>query len=53
MCLKITTQVEIERRKPQGYIDISRKEDGFLCIDDRMKAAYEQAYIFRFVLVEK
>jgi len=46
-------QVEIERRKPQGFINISRKEDGFLCIDDRMKAAYEQAYIFRFLLVGK
>ncbi|MDF2570128.1 MAG: Methyltransferase type 11 [Sporomusa sp.] len=46
-------QVEIQRRRPQGFIDISCKEDGFLCIADRLKATYEQAYIFRFVLAEK
>lgn len=46
-------RVEIQRRRPQGFIDISRKEDGFLCIADRMKSLYEDAYIFRFVLTEK
>lgn len=46
-------QVEIQRRKPQGFIDISSKDSCYLSIADKMKAAYEQAYIFRFVLVEK
>ncbi len=46
-------QVEIQRRRPQGFIDISRPEDGFLCIADRLKSTYEQAYIFRFVLTGK
>lgn len=45
--------VELQRRRPQGFIDISRDEDGFLSIADRMKATYEQAYIFRFVLAGK
>lgn len=45
--------VEIQRRRPQGFIDISRDEDGFLCIADRMQATYEQAYLFRFSLAEK
>lgn len=44
-------QVEIQRRRPQGFIDC--KEDGFLSVADRIKATYEQAYIFRFVLGEK
>ncbi|MBP2638484.1 MAG: ubiG 1 [Firmicutes bacterium] len=46
-------KVEIQRRRRMGFIDLSREENGFLCIDDIMKATYEQAYIFRFVLVEK
>lgn len=47
-------RVEIQRRRRlQGFMDLSRKEDGFLCIADRMKATYEQAYIFRFVLLKK
>lgn len=46
-------RVEIQRRKPQGFIDISFKDSCYLSIADKMKAAYEQAYIFRFVLVEK
>ncbi|CVK21042.1 class I SAM-dependent methyltransferase [Sporomusa sphaeroides] len=46
-------RVELQRRRTQGFIDISREEDGFLCIADKMKASYEQSYIFRFVLTEK
>jgi 2-polyprenyl-3-methyl-5-hydroxy-6-metoxy-1,4-benzoquinol methylase len=46
-------QVEIQRRNPRGFIDISRTEDGFLRIADRLKASYEQAYIFRFVLADE
>ncbi|HWR40985.1 MAG TPA: class I SAM-dependent methyltransferase [Patescibacteria group bacterium] len=46
-------KVEIQRRRPTGFIDISRAEDGFLCVADQMKATYEQAYIFRFTLMGK
>ncbi|WP_371372731.1 class I SAM-dependent methyltransferase [Sporomusa aerivorans] len=46
-------KVEIQRRRRQGFIDLSREEDGFLCIADRLKATYEEAYIFRFVLTER
>ncbi|TWH51666.1 bifunctional 2-polyprenyl-6-hydroxyphenol methylase/3-demethylubiquinol 3-O-methyltransferase UbiG [Sporomusa sp. KB1] len=46
-------QVEIQRRRPQGFIGVDSKDEGFLCIADRMKSVYEQAYIFRFVLIEK
>jgi len=46
-------KVEIQRRHPQGFIEIYRKKDSFLCIADRMKATYEQAYVFRFVLTDK
>lgn len=46
-------QVEIQRRRPQGFLDISCEDSGYLCIADKMKAIYEQAYIFRFVLLEK
>ncbi len=45
--------VEIQRRRPQGFVDISHDEEGFLSIADRLKATYEQAYIFRFTLAGK
>lgn len=45
--------VEIQRRKPAGFIDISSEDSCYLSIADRIKATYDQAYIFRFVLREK
>jgi len=46
-------QVEVRRRIPQGYIDLSCKEEGYHGLADRMQAMYEQSYVFRFTLSEK
>ncbi|BBB89552.1 MAG TPA: class I SAM-dependent methyltransferase [Methylomusa anaerophila] len=43
----------IQRRRHSGFVDLSRRESGYLSIADRMQATYEQSYIFRFVLTEK
>ncbi|MCL6559089.1 MAG: hypothetical protein K6U74_09860 [Firmicutes bacterium] len=43
-------KVEIMRMIPNGFIDLSRKDKGYLRIADCMQAQYEQSYIFRFVL---
>lgn len=42
--------VQLMRKRPGSFIDISGESEYFQSVQDQVKAQYEQAYVFRFSL---
>ncbi|MCM3760578.1 class I SAM-dependent methyltransferase [Alkalihalobacillus oceani] len=42
--------VQLMRKRPRSFIDISGESEYFQSVQDQVKAQYEQAYVFRFSL---